>query len=86
LYRYAEVGVTNDNELSGENLRALVVRYKAVYEKSGLMFPQEPVEQMKLAAYAVFDSWNSDRAKKYMAINQITGLKVGLFKLNAVDP
>jgi len=23
----------------------------------------------------VFDSWNSDRAKKYMAINQITGLK-----------
>ena len=28
---------------------------------------------MRLAANAVFDSWNSDRAKKYMAINQITG-------------
>jgi pyruvate,orthophosphate dikinase len=30
---------------------------------------------MRLAAYAVFDSWNSDRAKKYMAINGIVGLK-----------
>ena len=67
--------MTNDNELTAENLRVLVERYKSVYEKSGRMFPQEPVEQMKLAAYAVFDSWNSDRAKKYMAINQITGLK-----------
>ena len=70
-----EVGVLNDNELSAENLRELVKRYKKVYETAGRMFPQEPVEQMKLAAYAVFDSWNSDRAKKYMAINQITGLK-----------
>ena len=70
-----EVGVANDNELSADNLRTLVERYKGVYEKEGRMFPQEPVEQMKLAVYAVFDSWNSDRAKKYMAINQITGLK-----------
>lgn len=70
-----EVGVANDNELGAEDLRALVERYKSVYQKSGRMFPQEPLEQMKLAAYAVFDSWNSDRAKKYMAINQITGLK-----------
>ena len=70
-----EVGVANDNELSAKNLRELVRRYKGVYEKVGKMFPQEPAEQMRLAANAVFDSWNSDRAKKYMAINQITGLK-----------
>jgi pyruvate,orthophosphate dikinase len=36
---------------------------------------------MRLATGCVFDSWNSDRAKKYMAINQITGLKVGLCRL-----
>jgi pyruvate,orthophosphate dikinase len=70
-----EVGVMNDNELSEENLRELVKRYKSVYDDAGLQFPQEPVEQMRLAAYAVFDSWNSDRAKKYMAINGIVGLK-----------
>jgi len=38
----------------------------AVYKKAGKTFPQEPLEQMRLGAYAVFDSWNSDRAKKYM--------------------
>ena len=70
-----EVGVAQDNELTAEHLRELVKRYKKVYEAEGKMFPQEPLEQMRLAANAVFDSWNSDRAKKYMAINQITGLK-----------
>ena len=70
-----EVNVAQDNELTATHLRELVKRYKKVYEAEGKMFPQEPLQQMRLAAYAVFDSWNSDRAKKYMAINQITGLK-----------
>lgn len=70
-----EVGVVNDNELSASDLRELVKRYKSVYSDVNLEFPEDPVEQMRLAAYAVFDSWNSDRAKKYMSINQIQGLK-----------
>ena len=70
-----EVGVVNDNELSASDLRELVKRYKSVYSDVNLEFPGDPVEQMRLAAYAVFDSWNSDRAKKYMSINQIQGLK-----------
>ena len=70
-----EVGVVNDNELSASDLRELVKRYKSVYSDVNLEFPEDPVEQMCLAAYAVFDSWNSDRAKKYMSINQIQGLK-----------
>ena len=70
-----EVGVANDNELSAENLRELVRGTRACTRSRRKMFPQEPAEQMRLAANAVFDSWNSDRAKKYMAINQITGLK-----------
>lgn len=34
----------------------------------------DPVEQMRLAVIAVFDSWNSSRAVKYRSINQISGL------------
>jgi pyruvate,orthophosphate dikinase len=70
-----ESGVVNDNELTPEQLRELVKRYKKVYQDADLRFPEDPLEQMRLAAYAVFESWNSDRAKKYMAINQISGLK-----------
>jgi len=70
-----EKGVVNDNELTAKDLRELVKQYKLVYETAGVQFPQDPLAQMKLAAFAVFVSWNSDRAKKYMSINQITGLK-----------
>ena len=70
-----EKGVVNDNELTAKDLRELVKQYKLVYETAGVQFPQDPLAQMKLSAFAVFDSWNSDRAKKYMSINQITGLK-----------
>ena len=70
-----EKGVVNDNELTAKDLRELVKQYKLVYETAGVQFPQDPLAQMKFAAFAVFDSWNSDRAKKYMSINQITGLK-----------
>ena len=70
-----EKGVVNDNELTAKDLRELVKQYKLVYETAGVQFPQDPLAHMKLAAFAVFDSWNSDRAKKYMSINQITGLK-----------
>jgi pyruvate,orthophosphate dikinase len=48
-----EAGVVNDNELDATHLRTLVGRYKQVYESSGRMFPQEPLEQMRLAAYGI---------------------------------
>ena len=40
-----------------------------------LIFLEDPEEQLRLAMVAVFESWNSPRAIKYRAINQITGLK-----------
>ena len=79
-----EKGVVNDNELTAKDLRELVKQYKLVYETAGVQFPQDPLAQMKLAAFAVFDSWNSDRAKKYMSINQITGLKGTAVTLQAM--
>jgi len=70
-----EVGVENDVDLSAEDLKVLVDRYKAIYRRhTGFMFPDDPREQLTLAVNAVFDSWNSDRAVKYRRINKITGL------------
>lgn len=70
-----ERGVENDVDLTGDDLRELVDRYKAIYRKhTGYMFPDDPYEQLNLAINAVFGSWDSDRALKYRNINKITGL------------
>lgn len=47
-----------------------------MYASRGKVFPEDPLQQLRSAIYAVFDSWQSDRAKVYIAVNQITGLKV----------
>ena len=68
-------GVQEDTELTAEDLKELVSSYKAVYRNAtGYMFPTDPYEQLHLAINAVFNSWDSDRAKKYRQINHITGL------------
>jgi pyruvate,orthophosphate dikinase len=62
----AAKGVTNDLDLDGEDLRALVETFKqVVIERAGRPFPQDPREQMDLAVRAVFESWNTDRAVIY---------------------
>ena len=70
-----ERGVDNDVDLTGDDLKILVDRYKAIYRQhTGFMFPDDPFEQLKLSINAVFGSWDSDRAVKYRTINKITGL------------
>lgn len=70
-----EVGVKDDVNLSTENLKDLVDRYKAIYRKhTGHMFPEDPMEQLKFAVNAVFKSWNSSRAIKYREVSHISGL------------
>jgi pyruvate,orthophosphate dikinase len=59
-------GADSDLGLDAEDLRRLVEDFKAIVAReSGRDFPQEPREQMDLAVRAVFDSWNTDRAKLY---------------------
>jgi len=71
-----ERGVTQDTELNAEDLQVLVDRYKAVYRKeTGLMFPEDPLEQLEIAINAVFESWNNTRAVKYRQVSGITGLR-----------
>ncbi len=70
-----ERGVANDVDLSADDLKTLVERYKAIYRKhTGHMFPEDPFEQLRFSVNAVFGSWDSDRAVKYRRINRITGL------------
>jgi pyruvate,orthophosphate dikinase len=62
----AAKGVTSDVDLDVDDLRALVDTFKhIVREESGRDFPQHPREQLDLAIRAVFDSWNTDRARLY---------------------
>jgi pyruvate,orthophosphate dikinase len=71
----AERGVEDDTDLTADDLRELVARYKQIYQKgTGSMFPDDPLEQLRLAINAVFGSWNSERAIKYRRFNKITGL------------
>lgn len=70
-----ERGVENDVDLTGDDLKVLVDRYKAIYRQhTGFMFPDDPFEQLRLSINAVFGSWDSERALKYRTINKISGL------------
>ena len=61
-----EKGAKLDTDLTAEDLKELVERFKEVYKKhTGSDFPQDPMEQLRLAIEAVFKSWNSDRAIAY---------------------
>jgi pyruvate,orthophosphate dikinase len=65
-------GVHEDTQLTAEDLQELVKVYKAVLrEDHGIVFPQEPMEQLWKAVGAVFGSWNNNRAMKYREMNNI---------------
>nr|WP_300051524.1 pyruvate, phosphate dikinase [uncultured Nocardioides sp.] len=59
-------GTENDLDLDADDLRGVVETFKAIIKaETGRDFPQDPREQMDLAIRAVFDSWNTDRARLY---------------------
>ena len=69
-------GLKLDTDLTADDLKELVKRYKAVYKKDvGDDFPQDPRQQLMLAINAVFNSWNGNKAIEYRRIERITGLK-----------
>jgi pyruvate,orthophosphate dikinase len=59
-------GMSQDVDLTADDLGELVDTFNAVYEEeTGEHFPQNPREQLSRAFRAVFDSWNSPRAQVY---------------------
>jgi len=64
--------VTNDLDLSAEDLKKLVELFKkAVKDNTGHDFPEDPWDQLWGAIFAVFDSWDNDRAVYYRQLNGI---------------
>ncbi len=68
-------GIHYDTELSVEDLKDIVTRFKAIYkeEMQGEEFPQDPIEQLMGAVKAVFRSWDNPRAIVYRRMNDIPG-------------
>lgn len=67
-------GAKFDTDLSASDLKDVVKKYKALYEKEmGKEFPQEPKEQLLEAVTAVFRSWDNPRAIVYRRLNDIPG-------------
>ncbi|MFI7067545.1 pyruvate, phosphate dikinase [Kribbella sp. NPDC050124] len=59
-------GARTDLDLEADDLKELVATFKrAVHERTGREFPQDPRTQMDLAIEAVFGSWNAERAVLY---------------------
>ncbi|NLG70004.1 MAG: pyruvate, phosphate dikinase, partial [Firmicutes bacterium] len=67
-------GVTEDPQLSAQDLRELVEEFKGIVrQQKGQAFPEDPWEQLRGAIDAVFNSWNNPRAIKYREIHHIPG-------------
>ncbi len=67
-----EKGVTQDVELTAEDLHELADQFKAEYKsKIGSDFPSDPKEQLMGAIKAVFRSWDNPRANVYRRDNDI---------------
>ncbi|MEW6909538.1 pyruvate, phosphate dikinase [Trueperella pyogenes] len=61
-----EKGYAGDPDMTTEDLQRLVVEFKAIVKEStGEDFPQNPRKQLDLAVVAVFNSWNTERARIY---------------------
>ena len=70
-----EKGIQYDTEMTVDDLKELVKRFKAVYSDhmNGEEFPQDPREQLMGAVKAVFRSWDNPRAIVYRRMNDIPG-------------
>lgn len=67
-----EKGIKQDVDLSIDDLKELVKRFKAaIKERKGINFPDDPWKQLWGAIEAVFGSWMGDRAIKYRNINKV---------------
>ncbi|CDM68731.1 Pyruvate, phosphate dikinase [Clostridium bornimense] len=68
----AEKGVKFDTELTADDLKEVVIRYKDIYKREmGEDFPNNPFDQLIAAVEAVFRSWENPRAIVYRRLNDI---------------
>jgi pyruvate,orthophosphate dikinase len=66
------IGVQVDSELPASALKELVEEFKAeIKRRKGVEFPTNPIDQLRGAIMAVFNSWENDRANAYRKLNNI---------------
>jgi pyruvate,orthophosphate dikinase len=64
--------LTSDVELDAEAMAEIVTEFKQLIQKETHMsFPEDPIDQLKMAVAAVFESWNGRRAVIYRQANKI---------------
>ena len=64
--------MTSDTEIPADDLKALSDEFRAIVRReSGVDFPDDPQEQLRMAIEAVFRSWNNPRAIRYRRQNNI---------------
>ena len=69
-----ENSAKQDTDLTADNLKEVVRRYKAIYKAAmGEEFPQDPKAQLMESIKAVFRSWDNPRAVYYRRMNDIPG-------------
>ncbi len=62
----ANAGVATDSELGAEEWKRVTGDFQRIVRRqAGRDFPQDPIEQIRLATEAVFRSWNGKRAHDY---------------------
>ncbi|MFH1391482.1 MAG: pyruvate, phosphate dikinase [Candidatus Diapherotrites archaeon] len=67
-----KVGAKNDTDLTTDDLKEVVEKYKSLVKKvKGKSFPQDSVKQLEMGISAVFSSWNATRAVSYRRINNL---------------
>ena len=70
----AEKGVEYDTDLTADDLKDIIVRFKEIYKENKQEdFPQDPKVQLMEAVKAVFRSWDNERAIVYRRMNDIPG-------------
>jgi pyruvate,orthophosphate dikinase len=61
-----KAGVKNDAELTGDQWKKICEKFKIIFSRQTQhTFPEDPLEQLKMAVEAVFESWNGKRAIDY---------------------
>ncbi len=61
-----KAGVKNDSDLSAEDWKDVTAKFKELFRSyTGIDFPSDPYEQLRMATEAVFKSWNGKRAIDY---------------------
>ncbi len=69
-----QLGIEEDTDLTTEDLKDLIVKFKALVKKQKNMdFPTDPRKQMAMSRDAVFQSWYNPRAATYRKLNKIPG-------------